>query len=35
MTELYDAGKEIDFQKARARLEELTRPQEGKRTGKT
>ncbi len=26
MTDLYDAGKEIDFQKARARLEELTRP---------
>lgn len=24
MTELYDAGKEVDFQKARARLEELT-----------
>ena len=25
MTEVYDAGKEIDFEKARARLEELTR----------
>jgi len=25
MTEVYDAGKEIDFQKARARLEELTK----------
>lgn len=31
MTELYDAGMEIDFQKARARLEELTRPPEGKK----
>jgi integrase len=35
MTELYDAGKEIDFEKARARLEELTRPEELKKTGKT
>jgi hypothetical protein len=30
MTEPYDAGKEIDFQKARARLEELTGAGEGK-----
>jgi integrase len=35
MTDLYDAGKEIDFQKARARLEELTKPQEAKKTAKT
>jgi len=28
MTELYDAGRKIDFQKARARLEELTQRQE-------
>ncbi len=34
MTDLYDAGKEIDFQKARARLEELTKPVEGKKTGR-
>lgn len=35
MTELYDVGKEIDFQKARARLEELTKPKEAKKTAKT
>ncbi len=35
MTDLYDAGKEIDFRKARARLEELTRPGEAKKTSKT
>ena len=34
MTELYDAGKEIDFQKARARLEELVRPEDRKEAGK-
>lgn len=28
MTELYDAGKEIDFENARTRLEELTKPEE-------
>ncbi len=26
MTESYDAGRKIDFQKPRARIEELTRP---------
>ena len=35
MTELYDAGKEIDFQKARARLEELTKPQDARRLAET
>lgn len=35
MTDLYDAGKEIDFQKARTRLEELTKPQGAKRTRRT
>jgi hypothetical protein len=34
MTEVNDAGKEIDFEKARARLDELTRPAEATKTGK-
>lgn len=35
MTNLYDAGRETDYQLARARLDELTRPQEAKRTAST
>ena len=34
MTEVYNAGKEIDFEKARARLEELTKPERWDKTGK-
>ncbi len=34
MTDLYDAGKEIDFQKARARLEELAKSPEKKKAAK-
>jgi hypothetical protein len=30
MTDLYDAGRESDEQQARARLEELTRVEDGK-----
>jgi hypothetical protein len=32
--DLYDAGKEIDFQKARARLEELAKPPETEKEAK-